>query len=173
MLLSFLLFNLFYHFTFPGFPFILIFISDSFLCDYIFVQEGDRNIKDHILELRCKRLAAEDKLEALANLVQAGRGISYVDLQPVYMSLLQVYSKYLSTLSIPSHLSIVRRTRWKVYKIELSANTVSFITCRHRLYILNPREKFEPGLGFEPWTSSSLAWCSTTWAILVQLTVQV
>ena len=28
-------------------------------------------------------------------------------------------------------------------------------------HILNSREKFEPGLEFEPWTSRSLAWCFT------------
>ena len=34
---------------------------------------------------------------------------------------------------------------------------------------LNSREKFEPGPGFEPQTSRSLAWHSTTWTILAQL----
>ena len=33
-------------------------------------------------------------------------------------------------------------------------------------YSLNSREKFEPGLGFEPRTSIFLAWHFTTWSYL-------
>ena len=47
------------------------------------------------------------------------------------------------------------------------------IVCALKNYNLNSREKFEPGPGFEFRTSRSLAWRSTTWGILVQLTVQV
>ena len=36
-----------------------------------------------------------------------------------------------------------------------------------RNYNLKSREKFEPGPGFEPQNSRSLAWHSTIWAILV------
>ena len=40
-------------------------------------------------------------------------------------------------------------------------------------YDLDSREKFEIGPGFETLTYTSLSSYSTTWAILVQLTVQV
>jgi hypothetical protein len=41
---------------------------------------------------RLKRLANEDKLEALRNFVEAGKGITTLDLAPVYMMMLQLYS---------------------------------------------------------------------------------
>ena len=42
-----------------------------------------------------------------------------------------------------------------------------FTVCSHIFILLNSREKFKPGPGFEPRTSRSLVWLSTTWAILV------
>ena len=46
-------------------------------------------------------------------------------------------------------LSILREERWN--------------------FELNSKEKFEAGSKFELWTSRSLAWRSTTWAVLVQI----
>ena len=52
--------------------------------------------------------------------------------------------------------------------------TLQLLIEKHRqCFDFKSREKFEPGPGFEPRTSRSLAWHSTTWSILVQLTVQV
>ncbi|KAJ9588803.1 hypothetical protein L9F63_017914, partial [Diploptera punctata] len=56
-----------------------------------FLTEENRKLRGRILELRCKRLATEDKLDTLINLVQAARGNNTVDLQPVYTSMLQIY----------------------------------------------------------------------------------
>ena len=58
-------------------------------------------------------------------------------------------------------------------KGKLILSKYKHIVCALNNYYLNPREKFEPGPGFEPHTSRYLAWRFTTWAILVQLTVQV
>jgi hypothetical protein len=41
---------------------------------------------------RFKRLTNEDKLEAMWNFVQASRGVNTMDLAPIYMMMLQLYS---------------------------------------------------------------------------------
>jgi len=41
---------------------------------------------------RFKRLTNEDKLEAMWNFVQASRGVNTVDLVPICMMMLQLYS---------------------------------------------------------------------------------
>jgi hypothetical protein len=41
---------------------------------------------------RFKRLTNEDKLEAMWNFVEASKGVSTVDLAPIYMMMLQLYS---------------------------------------------------------------------------------
>jgi hypothetical protein len=40
---------------------------------------------------RLKRLADEDKLEAMSNFVEAGKGITSIDMAPIYMMMLQLY----------------------------------------------------------------------------------
>jgi hypothetical protein len=53
-------------------------------------QQGKLN--KTLLLARLRRLVNEDKLEALRNFVEAGKGITAVDLAPIYMMMLQIYS---------------------------------------------------------------------------------
>ena len=47
------------------------------------------------------------------------------------------------------------------YSIK-SLSEIKLINCALEIYIIRFQEKnFEPEPGFEPWTSRSLAWCST------------
>ena len=59
------------------------------------------------------------------------------------------------------------------YHLNKLISNYKLIVCGLRNYNFISKEKFEPGLGFEPWTSKSLVWCSTIWAIQVQLMVQI
>lgn len=58
-----------------------------------YLADGKKRLSGDAMELRCKRLVIEDKLHTLANILEAGRGINSVNLQPVYMSMLQIYSR--------------------------------------------------------------------------------
>ena len=58
-----------------------------------------------------------------------------------------------------------------VIKIYTSKSCSSTPKCQRYLSYQISREKFEPEVGFEPWTSGSLARRSTTSAILVQVKI--
>ena len=106
--------------------------------------------------------------------------ISYL----VYIIYLFIHCYFMTTLLTKGfHVTFINITtyhpslslKWK--RILVLKSPHDAITLSHYRYkwdfFLNSREKFEPGQGFETQFSRSLAWRSTTWAILVLLTVQV
>ena len=56
------------------------------------LQGTQGQLNEDLLMARFKRLTNEDKLEAMWNFVQASRGVNTVDLAPIYMMMLQLYS---------------------------------------------------------------------------------
>jgi hypothetical protein len=56
------------------------------------LQGPQGKLNNSLLAARFKRLANEDKLEAMWNFVEASKGINTLDLAPIYMLMLQLYS---------------------------------------------------------------------------------
>jgi hypothetical protein len=58
------------------------------------LQGPQGQLNKSLLLARFKRLTNEGKLEAMWNFVQASRGVKTMDLAPIYMMMLQLYSMY-------------------------------------------------------------------------------
>jgi hypothetical protein len=56
----------------------------------LLLQEPQGKLNKTLLIARLKRLVEENKLEALKNFAEAGKGT--VDMEPIYMMMLQLYS---------------------------------------------------------------------------------
>ncbi|XP_069673250.1 leucine-rich PPR motif-containing protein, mitochondrial-like [Periplaneta americana] len=57
------------------------------------IEEPQVKLRNDHLTARSKRLANENKLEALKNLLEASKSISTFDVGPVYMAMLQLYGR--------------------------------------------------------------------------------